>query len=251
MLTLKGRTACVIGIGEPGVRELLEAGMNVAIFTHSPELTNSIIESCGEELTKDHLMVISDGYVDNDEIVIPALKQVYERFGSIDMITIFAGWAGRVKEIEDVTLDEINKDVPYLVATAFNFTKRALPYLKESRAGRVIYISTTEAQHGGLNSGFVDNLARGAMLSLTYNMAKRLSQYGITVNCISVGPFDKQMKAWNDTDKPNPYLLVDQVPMGRVGTPKDVAAAIHYLASEEAGFMTGQVLNLNGGYYMG
>jgi len=252
MLTLKGRTACVIGIGAPGVKELLEAGMNVAIFTHTPDLTDWITEQCGPELAK-NLMRIDEGRVETDDVLVPGLQQVAERFGGIDVIVIFSGGPGHVKEIEDITVDEIKEDVPYLVQGAFNFTKRAIPYLEKSKAPRVIYISTTEAETGGTNGGLVDALARGAMLSLTYNMARRLAPKNITVNCISVGPFDKDnMKGWlSIEDRPDPYQIVDQVPLRRVGHLKDVAAAIHYLASEEAEMVTGQVLRLNGGLFMG
>lgn len=260
MLTLKGRTVVSVGLGDAGARELMEAGMNVVMLTHSPDLQKGYEEKLAETMdpdyVKEHLLVIGEGYVDKDERIIPALEQVKEHFGSVDAIVCFSGGPGLVENIEDITLEEIYQDVPYLTGTCFNFTKRALPYLKESKAPRVVYITTTEAQCGGLNGGLVDAVARGAVLTLTYNMAKRLAPLGITVNAISVGPFDKKMLSWKDIEnKPDPYQVVDQLPLQRkdrpVATQEDVAYALHYLLSEEADFITGQCINLNGGLFMG
>ena len=253
MLTLKGRTAIVIGAGLPGVIELLEGGMNVVIFTHTPSLTNSIVEQLDQKTVDEQLLVIMDAMVDDDEKLLPALEQAKNRFGSVDAILCFSGGPGKVCDLEDVTVDEINKEVPYLTATCLNFLKGALPYLKESKAPRVVFVTTTEAQTGGTNGGLLDAIARGAVLSATYNMARRMAPYGITVNAISVGPFDKNMPHWKNSEFqiPDPYAIVDQVPLGRVGNQKDVAAALHYLFSEEASFITGQVINLNGGMFMG
>lgn len=253
MLTLAGRTAVVIGAGLPGVIELLEGGMNVAIFTHTPSLTNSIVEKLDQKTVDEHVLICMDAMVDDDAKLIPALEAVNDRFGSIDVIFCFTGGPGKVCELEDVTMEEINKEVPYLTGTCLNFLKGALPYLKKSKAPRVIFITTTEAQTGGTNGGLLDAIARGAVISTTYAMARRMAPYGITVNCISVGPFDKNMPHWKDEPYqiPDPYAIVGQVPLGRVGNQQDVAAALHYLASEEASFITGQVINLNGGLFMG
>ena len=256
MLTLTGRTVVSVGIGAAGARELMEAGMNVVMLTHSPDLQQSYVDqlkqTMDEYYVRSHLMVIGEGWVDNDELIIPKFKEIEDRFGGFDCVVAFTGGPGKVAEVEDITLEELIKDVPYLAASSFNFTKRALPYLKKSKAGRVVYITTTDAQTGSADGALVDAMARGAVLSLTYNMARRLAAYGITVNAISVGPFDKKMMTWNDLpDKPDPYKHLDQVPLGRVGTQEDVAYALHYLLSEEASFITGQVINLNGGIFMG
>ena len=256
MLTLKGRTVVSIGMGSAGAIELMREGMNVVMFTHSPDLQRAYEAEMGKELGEDyvheHLMVFGEGWVDKDDRCRLGIEESVKRFGSIDCLVCFSGGPGRVQQIEDITVEDVNKEVPYLPATCLNFTKFALPYLRKSKAGRVVYFTTTEAQTGGTNGGLLDAISRGAVLSLTYNMARRLAPDGITVNAISVGPFDKKMSSWaNEPDKPDPYQVVDQVPLGRVATQADVAYALHYLLSEEASFITGQVLNLNGGMFMG
>ena len=256
MLTLKGRTVVSVGLGAAGAMELMAEGMNVVMFTHSPDLQRAYEEEMGRTLGRDfvheHLMVFGEGWVDKDDRCILGLEESYKRFGSVDCVVAFTGGPGKIQSIEEITVEDINTNVPYLTASAFNFTKHALPYLRQSKAGRVVYFTTTEAQTGGMNSGMVDSIARGAVLSLTYNMARRLAPDKITVNAISVGPFDKKMSSWtNEPNKPDPYQIVDQVPLKRVATQQDVAYALHYLLSEEADFITGQVINLNGGLFMG
>lgn len=256
MLTLKGRTVVSVGMGAAGAIELMREGMNVVMFTHSPDLQKAyeveMGKVLGEDFVHEHLMVFGEGWVDKDDRCSLGISEAVKRFGTVDCVVCFTGGPGQVKEIEDISVEEIYKEVPYLPATCLNFTKHALPYLRQSKAGRVVYFTTTEAQTGGFNGGLLDAVSRGAVLSLTYNMARRLAKDKITVNAISVGPFDKKMSSWADEpNKPDPYQIVDQVPLGRVATQEDVAYALHYLLSEEASFITGQVINLNGGLFMG
>ncbi|MBP5726591.1 MAG: SDR family oxidoreductase, partial [Clostridia bacterium] len=131
----------------------------------------------------------------------------------------------------------------------YTMLKCALPYLRKSAAPRVIFMTTVEGARGGKLESFANAVAKGAVLSLAKNCAARLAPERINVNCIQKGAVERL--------QPPPHpgapvfkdmsALLPYIPQGRMGTPEDLAGAVCYLASEEAAYVTGSVLDLSGG----
>lgn len=258
MLTLEGRVAVVTGasgcIGKEIVRELVEGGMKAVVCTHGGEAAQRVIEDFPAEIAEH---VIPLGCEMNDPADMrEKFAWLSEQTGGIDVLITYHGRSPEYKEQKIETLDPEYLDftISNHLTGNYNLVREVLPYLKKSSAGRVIFTANTSALTGGIDDAMGVTAAKGATISLTYSLARRLAKDGITVNCIAAGGIS------NIPDIPNlnPNWIrqeelhrAEDIPLGRVGTPKDIAAAVCYLASEEAGFVTGAVLNVSGGFYMG
>ena len=267
MQTLKGRT-CVIGggtgaVGRGAVRALCEGGMNVVLGTHMVADAKGLVEElkdCEGKCVAVSAECIIDVVEENGEnkiVEIPVekgtgignVKFAYERFGSVDVVISNTGAFDAPVPLEEITGDDLTKKLGHQVGGAFSSVMSALPYLKKSKAGRILLMSSAGARNGFSSEYFCDSVARGAVISMTYCLARELMQYGITVNCIA------KSGMLNDHEPHGRVLdmntLTPVIPMGRIGTADEFGAAVAYLASEEAGFVTGQVIDLSGGLAIG
>lgn len=246
MFTLEGRTCAFTGSDGTVVRELLKYGMNVALLTHNMERAKKSIEDMGE-LGKNCIAVQCEA--DVPEEVERAYKEVYDRFGSLDVIIPNHTGAPKRRDISEYTAEELKGDMGVIVGGSLNMVQKAVPYLKKSKAGRVILMSTPAALVLDAEEPLTNVISRGAIVSMTYAMAARLAPFKITVNSIAYGGY-----VHGHGSAPSEEAVAEmaaKVPVGRAGTSDDFAAAVCYLASEEAGFVTGEVLNLNGGIHVG
>lgn len=267
MLTLKGRT-CVIGggtgaVGRGAVRAMCQNGMNVVLGTHMVEDARSLVEElkdcegkCVAVSAKMIFDIVTENGV-NKLVEIPVeegafdgnVKFAYDRFGSIDVVISNTGAFDAPLPLEEISDEELTKKLNHQVVGAFRSVMSALPYLKKSKAGRILLMASAGARNGFTGEYFCDSVARGAVISMTYALARELLPCGITVNCIA------KSGMVNDHEPHGRVLdmntLVPQIPVGRIGTADEFGAAVQYLVSEEAGFVTGQVIDLSGGLAIG
>ncbi len=247
MQTLSGRT-CVFGgatggDGVAAVKALCAGGMNVVMRTHNREAAERLCEEIKEKAFPGQCVYLCGGM--EGKTGTEVYEDIAERFGSVDVIISNIGGAGKDIPMEEVTEEELLQGIGQLAGGAFGMLKDALPVLRRSRAPRAIFMSTVEGIHGGVHESFVQSVAKGAVYSLTLNAAARLAPEGITVNCISKGPIPR-IEGLHEGDVDVRQML-SAVPMGRLGTPEDLAEAICFLASEESSFVTGQALAVSGG----
>lgn len=254
MQTLKGRTCIFAGAsggdGVASVRRLCQEGMNVAMLTHQPAQAQRLLEEMAALGYSGKCMAVQDGNVQVPPVPDEAVfQQVYEHFGSIDVVISNTGGDGLEDSIDSVSREDLLHEVGHLLGGSYGMLKCALPYLRKSRAPRVILMTTVEGVRGGRLESFANVVAKGAVLALAKNCAARLAQEGITVNCIAKGAVERMpppsvpgMPRFKDMTALLPYI-----PQGRMGTPEELAAAVCYLASEEASYVTGTVLDLSGG----
>lgn len=247
MLTLQGRTCVFAGatgvVGRGAVQALAEAGMNVVMVTHNPDGAAEIVAAM--EGKPGRCLAMSN---DKDDSLI--YQAVEEMFGSVDVIISNTGSFDSPKKFEAITEEEMTKKMSAHVAGPMGMVQKALPFLERSRAPRVLLMASAGAQNGFTGENICDSVARGAVISLTRCLAREFADRGITVNCIAKSAVvnDHAPRGPQDLDT---ELLADRVPLGRIGTREEFGAAVAYLASEEAGFVTGQVLNLSGGLHIG
>lgn len=247
MYTLKGRTAVIAGatghVGSGAVRMLTEAGMNVVMVTHNMADAERLIG----EVEQNPGVCIALSNENGDGAV---YGEVYRRFGSVDVIIPNQGAAARCQELGGITEEELDEKLHHQITGSFTMVQKALPYLEKSRAGRIILMAGVGAENGLQEEGLLDCAAKGGVISMARYLAQALAEKGITVNCIARGGVenDHPVECGDELDSGK---LVSRIPLHRNGTPKEFGAAVCYLASEEAGFMTGQVIRLNGGMYMG
>jgi NAD(P)-dependent dehydrogenase (short-subunit alcohol dehydrogenase family) len=150
----------------------------------------------------------------------------------------------------EVTADEWNRVMGINMNGVHYATRRAVESMVKHGVGRVVSLSSVSAQRGGgTYSKTVYSAAKAGVIGFTRSIARELGQQGITANAISPGPIDTDIMGGTLTDERKEKMAADGV-LPRIGTPRDIAAAIAYLISEDAGFVTGQTLNVDGGLYM-
>lgn len=253
MQTLSGRT-CVIAGGSAGdgidtVKELCRAGMNVVMTTHQAEKARALAEEInglGFAGKCEAVGAAGDRPAEEDT---EAYRHIVRIYGSVDVVISNTGDTGSAKAMEELSAKELMKEVEHLVSGAFRMTMTALPFLRDSRAPRIILMSSVEGMYGGRTGSFANAVAKGAVRALALNMAARLAPEHITVNCIAKGAIPRAEGIRPGNTDPESFLPC--IPMGRLGTPQDLAQTVCFLASEEAGYITGQTICVGGGLEFG
>jgi 3-oxoacyl-[acyl-carrier protein] reductase len=247
MFSLKDKVALVTGasqgIGRDTALALVEAGAKVAVAARNEEKLTALVEEieAGGGTSIAVKMDVADA-----EQVKSGLKQVVEKFGRLDILVNNAaitrdGLAIRMKADDWEAVLRTNLTGAHLCI------QQALSTMMRARAGRIINISSVVAQSG--NSGQANYVAaKAGLIGLTKAIAVEIASRNITVNAVAPGFIETPM---TDVlpDKVKEELKA-RIPLGRMGSAREVAAAIVFLASDEAGYITGHVLNVNGGMHL-
>jgi len=176
-----------------------------------------------------------------------ALRQVRGEFGPLEVMITSAGVAA-FERFTDITLDSWNRMLSINLTGTFHCLQAAIPDMVAARWGRIVTISSSSAQQGAPRMAHY-SASKGGVIALTRTLAREYGAFGITVNTIPPSAVDTPMSRGSQTagDLPGNDVLAARIPVGRVGRPDDIAAACVFLCSDEAGYITGQVLGVNGG----
>ncbi len=250
MQTLSGRT-CIFsgatgGDGVDTVKALCAGGMNVVMMTHNIPAAEQLIEEISASGAPGKCVYYAGGRGEPPAEENPAVyEKIQAEFGSVDVVISNTGGPGRDVSLEDCPAEELERELNHLAVGALKTIQAALPFLKQSKAPRIILMSTVEAELGGSEESFPVAVAKGAVLTMVKTAAPRVARYGITVNCIAKGCIQRLGARPDDVNLDN---LLPMIPMGRLGTPQDLANVICFLASEESGYVTGQSIHVSGGF---
>lgn len=261
MFTLTERTALVTGptgcVGMVVVKKLLEAGMRVVLMSDKYEKSREYVKKLTEYGEN---VIASRAGMREPEFCEKNLANLYEKCGSIDVLVILNGREPAVDNLVDIEQDKWDDMMSTHLKAPMMFMQKAKPYLEKSKAPRIILISGMESLSGELTAGMAYATAKGGVISLTRTAAHFFAPKGITVNCVAPGGIYNLNSFVYDETTSNVHSLDHKktgwsIPrndslLGRACRPEDVAAAVEFLASEEAGFITGEVINVNGGMYM-
>ncbi len=246
---IPGRTALVTGggtgIGKAIAVALARGGVDVAItyFSHadSAEETVDAIQALGRKAHALALDATDSARV--DQIVPQAAQRLG---GSIDFLVNNAGhMVGRVP-IADMDGEHWRKVMAVNLDSAFYVTHAALPFLSPGR-GRIVYVSSLAAHTGGANGATAYAAAKAGLIGLTRGLAKELGPRGITVNAVAPGLILETAFHQTFTSPEAIRATIAGIPLGHAGAPDDVAGAVLYLCSTMAAFVTGEVMEINGG----
>ena len=250
MFCLNGKVAFVTGaaqgIGRISAEKLAELGAQVALADLNLEKAQAAAEDICQAGGKAIAVALNVG--DNDSIE-AAVAKTAEAFGGIDIVVNCAGILG-TKSIEEMPREgEWNRVLDIDLSGTFFVCQKALPYLKKSAAGRIINISSLSGRNGGFEGSMAYVAAKGGVVAITRGMARHLAPYKITVNAVCPGTTETEiLKGYTPERIEN---QVKNILLGRLGKPEEIAGAVCYLASDEAAFVTGLMLDINGGGYFG
>ncbi|WP_165062980.1 3-oxoacyl-[acyl-carrier-protein] reductase [Adlercreutzia sp. ZJ154] len=232
------------GIGAAIALKLAQAGMNVAINyrsesskTSAEELRDQIEEECGVSAMCVHADV--SGFESAKDMV----AKVVEHFGALHVLVNNAGITadGLIMRMSE---DQFETVVDTNLGGAFNCMRHAVPVMCKQRWGRIINISSVVGVRG--NAGQANYAAsKAGIIGLTLATAKEIGARGVTVNAVAPGFIETSMTAALSEKAAN--ALTERIALKRLGQTNDVAAAVAFLASEDAGYITGQVLGVDGG----
>ena len=171
------------------------------------------------------------------------VKETIERFGKIDVLINNAGIANQ-RLFTDISEIEWNEMIDIHLNGTFNCTQAVLPHMIHNKSGSIINISSMWGQVGA-SCEVAYSAAKAGIIGLTKALAKEVGPSNIRVNCIAPGLIDTGMNQELTLD--DVAAIVEDTPLGRIGTTKEVATTALFLASDDSSFVTGQVLGVNGG----
>jgi 2-hydroxycyclohexanecarboxyl-CoA dehydrogenase len=179
-----------------------------------------------------------------------ALAQVRRELGPIEIMVTSAG-IDEFRSFTDITPEAWDRLLAVNLTGTFHCLQAAIPDMLEAGWGRIVTISSSSAQSGAARMAHYV-ASKGGVVGLTKALAVEYAPHGITVNTIPPGFIDTPMarRAEARGDMPNLDAIIARTPVRRAGTPDDVAAACAFLCSEEAGYITGQAVGVNGGWYL-
>jgi len=248
MQDLKGRVALVTGasqgIGRACALALAEAGATVAVAARNQEKLAGVVE----EITRNGGAAQAFPMdVASDQQIKAASKSVLDTFGKVDILVNNAGIARdqlvlRLKRADWDAVLATNLTAAYLTI------QQVVGGMLRQRWGRIINITSVVGQMGQVGQANYAS-SKAGLIGLTMALARELGSRNVTVNAVSPGFIETAMIA--GLPEQHKQNLLKMVPLGRLGTDHEVAAAVRFLASDEASYITGHVLNVNGGMLMG
>ncbi len=230
------------GIGRAICLALARQGAMLAVnYMGNEEAARETVEACLRLGAADAFAVKAD--VSREEDANALIRAAVERLGGIDILVNNAG-VTRDNLIIQLTDEEFDAVLDTNLKGAFHCMRAACRPMMKQRFGRIVNLSSVVGVRG--NAGQANYAAsKAGLIGLSKSVARELSSRGITVNCVAPGFIETDMTAaLSDTVKEK---LLSQIPMARLGLPEDVAEAVLFLASDQAGYITGQVLLVDGG----
>lgn len=225
------------GIGRETVRAFSQNGYNVAFtYKSSREEAETLANETGA------LAIMADSSKEID--VISAVNKTVDAYGRIDCLVNNAAISS-FSLFTDITLEDWNNMLGVNLTGAFLYSKYVIPDMLKRKTGRIINISSMWGLVGS-SCEVHYSTAKAGLIGMTKALAKELGPSGITVNAIAPGVINTDMNATlSENDR---EALINDTPLMRIGEPSDIAEAILFLADDKASFITGEVINISGGY---
>ncbi len=236
-------TGAARGIGLEIARDLAQAGIKVALI----DLNKELVQQESEKLRGDgyEAMAVATDVIDETQVK-AMIQEVLDKWGRIDILVNNAGICP-ITPVEAITAKEWDFVLGVNLKGAFLCSQAVIPAMREQGRGKIINIASSAGQMGGLAVGLHYSASKAGMFGLTKGLARILAP-DIQVNAVSPGTTESEMTGgWTQQAIED---IISKIPAGRLGRPADVAAAVCFLVSDQANFITGQTLSINGGLLM-
>lgn len=231
------------GIGLEIGRLLATSGCSVSLVDVNPKIVQEAADTLAAEGCR--AVAIAADVSDKTQVT-GAVGEALGGWGRIDILVNNAGICP-ITGFESITPEEWDRVLAVNLKGTFLFSQAVVPVMRQQRSGKIINIASSAGQMGGIAVGMHYTASKAGILGLTKSLARVLAP-DIQVNAVSPGTTESEMTAGWEEDAIQ--RIVNQIPAGRLGKPGDVAEAVRYLASDEANFITGQTLSVNGGLLM-
>jgi NAD(P)-dependent dehydrogenase (short-subunit alcohol dehydrogenase family) len=249
----KGKVAVVTGatggIGFEVAKRLGKDGYTVII--------NGIDDAAGaerlKELTAAGITAEYYGFDVTDENAVAAnIKKIGEKYGKIDTLVNNAGGLGGRSRFEEMTTEFYRKVMALNLDSVFFASRAAIPFLKDGEHPSIINYTSNAAWNAGGPGAGIYGTSKAGVHAITRALAKDLAEYGIRVNAVSPGTIDTPFHAQIKSTKPEVFASwANNIMLGRLGQPEDVAGVVSFLASKDASFITAETIQIGGGQALG
>jgi NAD(P)-dependent dehydrogenase (short-subunit alcohol dehydrogenase family) len=234
-------TGAARGIGAAIARRMGEDGYRVALVDLDEAKARDVAEGMESE---GHPAVSVRADVSRADEVEAAVQAILREWGRVDVLVNCAGIAGEAAPIEEQSPEAWERMIAADLGSVFYFCRAVIPIMKRQRSGRVINIASISGKEGNPNM-VPYSAAKAGVIGLTKALAKEVARDGILVH--SVAPAVIQTDILDQLTEEQVSYMVERIPMGRPGTPEEVAALVSWLASPECGFSTGSCYDISGG----
>ncbi|MDP4180052.1 MAG: 3-oxoacyl-[acyl-carrier-protein] reductase [Bacillota bacterium] len=247
-MQLKGKTAVITGsargLGKSIALKLASMGANI-VLNDIP--SSDAIDATAEEFRAAGINVaVTKGDVRNEDDVKAMVNAAVEAFGTIDILVNNAGIT-KDKPMAMMSVQDWDDVIDINLKGAFLCSKHVSKVMIKKRTGKIVNIASVAGRYG--NPGQVNySASKAGLIGMTKTVAKELASRGITCNAVAPGLIQSKMTDILPEDVRNNYLK--NIPLGRFGTPEDVANVVAFLTSEESNYVTGQVIDIDGGLVM-
>lgn len=232
------------GMGQQFALDMAKEGAKVVISDINEEALKET-EALLTELKATYLSLVCD--VSNYNQVVDTVSKIQKEYGRIDILINNAGIL-RSATIEDTSLELIDLTIDVNIKGVLYCIKAVTPLMKQQAYGRIVNLASITGKNGDNSTTFVYGASKGAVITLTRSVARQLGPFGITCNALAPHAVMTKMMAYWDEEKKKG--MSDKIPVRRLSTVGDMSNLALFLASDEASFITGETVNINGGYYM-
>ena len=247
---LAGRTSVVTGsgrnIGRAIALSLAAQGARVVINGHADRAAVDGVVADIQAAGGEALGVMAD--VGRDDEVRALVEQAVSRFGGVDIAVSNVG-IRRKQPFLEITPDQWDEVLRTNLSAAYYLARHAIPGMRERRWGRIVLISGFDGFWGQVTERAHNITAKAGLHGLAMALAREFGPDGITANTVAPGAIDT-IRDWSQYTHQQRERLEAEIPLGRYGRPDEVAAACDLLCSDRGGFISGQVVHVNGGHYM-
>lgn len=238
------------GIGKEVVLEMLEAGYAVAAFDINRE---KLAQICEELRDRDFVGLYCNAV--DEESVQNAFAQVKERFGRLDALVNIAGGSLAISQpVDMIDTEGWDKVVALNLRSVFLCTKEAVKIMRPQNYGRIVSLSSMAGRSRSVFGGAPYAAAKAGVIGFTRQCSKDLGPIGITINAIAPGTVmsgDRISRFWANKSEEDKAFFFQSNPSGRLGVPKDIARTVVFLCHEDASYINGAVIDVNGGMWVG